>query len=161
MASAIPYTRFVPSLLTISNSPCRNIASAVTGHLLTIKEHADKLPVDCTTNRAFPMMAKEYPDGILYFDLWPFYSPVGCVFSWARVFYVIKLRFIMFILCHNLRDCACNRHVDIAYSSIALMTILQRVRRASVMVIMIPVRVLCLISDSSLVVVRFYIASSI
>jgi cytochrome P450 len=50
--------------------------SAISGHLLVLKEQVDKLPADCTINTPFLMMTKDYPDGIFYFDLWPVSKPL-------------------------------------------------------------------------------------
>jgi cytochrome P450 len=50
--------------------------NALSGHLLALKEQVDKLPPDCTINTPFLMMAKDYPDGIFYFDLWPISNPL-------------------------------------------------------------------------------------
>jgi len=50
--------------------------SAAFGHLLVLKEHMDDLPIDCTTNTSFLKIAKEFPNGMFYFDLWPFTKPL-------------------------------------------------------------------------------------
>lgn len=50
--------------------------NAAFGHLLVLKEHMDDLPVDCTTNTSFLKIAKQFPNGLFYFDLWPFANPL-------------------------------------------------------------------------------------
>jgi cytochrome P450 len=50
--------------------------SAAFGHLLVLKEHMDDLPADCTTNTSFLEITKKFPNGMFYFDLWPFTNPL-------------------------------------------------------------------------------------
>ena len=46
------------------------------GHLLAIKPYVDRLPSDAHGFLAFGHMAREYPGGIFYLDLWPFIGPL-------------------------------------------------------------------------------------
>ncbi|ORX98676.1 aflN/ verA/ monooxygenase [Clohesyomyces aquaticus] len=46
------------------------------GHLLILKEQMDNLPADCTTNSSFLGISKSFPNGVFYFDLWPFAKPL-------------------------------------------------------------------------------------
>ncbi|KAI1363664.1 cytochrome P450 monooxygenase [Xylaria arbuscula] len=44
----------------------------IAGHLIALKEHAQSLPRNTTIHVVIQRMAKEYPNGILYLNLWPF-----------------------------------------------------------------------------------------
>ncbi|KAF2679221.1 cytochrome P450 monooxygenase [Lentithecium fluviatile CBS 122367] len=46
------------------------------GHLLVLKEQMDNLPADCTTNSSFLGIGAAFPNGMYYFDLWPFAKPL-------------------------------------------------------------------------------------
>ena len=46
------------------------------GHLLAIKPYVDRLPSDAHGFLAFGHMAKKYPGGIFYLDMWPFIGPI-------------------------------------------------------------------------------------
>jgi cytochrome P450 len=61
------------SLTLFQPMPKYNAAFA---HLLVLKKLMDKLPVDCTTNTSFLEIAKQFPNGLFYFDLWPFAPPL-------------------------------------------------------------------------------------
>jgi sterigmatocystin biosynthesis cytochrome P450 monooxygenase len=50
--------------------------SRLFGHLLAIKPYVDKLPSDAHGFIAVGQMAREYPDGVFYLDLWPFFEPL-------------------------------------------------------------------------------------
>jgi cytochrome P450 len=50
--------------------------STAFSHLLVLKEHMEALPTDCTTNTTFLKIAKNFPNGMFYFDLWPFTKPL-------------------------------------------------------------------------------------
>ncbi|KAI9686368.1 MAG: hypothetical protein M1822_003713 [Bathelium mastoideum] len=55
---------------------CMPKYNALTGHLLLLKERLSRLPADCTINTAFLDIAKDFPNGMFYFDLWPFSKPL-------------------------------------------------------------------------------------
>ncbi|MCJ1381280.1 hypothetical protein MMC17_004389 [Xylographa soralifera] len=49
--------------------------SMLVGHLLAVKSYVDKLPSDAHNFLAFGQMARDYPGGIYYLDMWPFIGP--------------------------------------------------------------------------------------
>ena len=49
--------------------------SILFGHLLAVKTHVDKLPGDAHGFVPIGQMAREYPGGIFYLDMWPFLEP--------------------------------------------------------------------------------------
>ncbi|KAF2014077.1 cytochrome P450 [Aaosphaeria arxii CBS 175.79] len=50
--------------------------SKLAGHLFVLKKHMDHFPPDCTINTPFTEMARQFPGGMFYFDLWPFTKPI-------------------------------------------------------------------------------------
>ena len=50
--------------------------SLLFGHLLAIKPYVDKLPGDAHGFISVGQMARDYPNGLLYLDLWPFFDPL-------------------------------------------------------------------------------------
>lgn len=50
--------------------------SLLFGHLLAIKPFVDKLPSDAHGFLTFGQMAREYPGGVFYVDVWPFAGPM-------------------------------------------------------------------------------------
>ncbi|KAF1993797.1 cytochrome P450 [Amniculicola lignicola CBS 123094] len=50
--------------------------NTIFGHFLVLGKYMKKLPADVTTNTTFYEIAKEFPGGIFYLDLWPVAKPV-------------------------------------------------------------------------------------
>jgi cytochrome P450 len=51
--------------------------SVMLGHLLTMKPYIDQLPPDAHPAYYFGQIAKEnFPGGIFYLDMWPFFRPL-------------------------------------------------------------------------------------
>ena len=46
------------------------------GHLLAVKPYIDALPADAHGFIPFGKMAREYPGGVFYLDMWPFIGPL-------------------------------------------------------------------------------------
>jgi len=56
------------------------------GHLLTIMPYVNKLPSDAHGFIPFGQVAREYPGGIFYLDIWPFIGPIMiCVSATAAI----------------------------------------------------------------------------
>ncbi|ORY08781.1 cytochrome P450 [Clohesyomyces aquaticus] len=55
--------------------------NAVFGHMLVLRQQMNDLPADCTTNHFFLKTTEEFPNGLFYFDLWPFTKPLLVVNS--------------------------------------------------------------------------------
>ena len=49
--------------------------SILTGHLLVVKQALGTIPKDCNPFLVFGEMARLFPHGVFYLDLWPFSSP--------------------------------------------------------------------------------------
>lgn len=58
-----------------TSSQCQSIICSF-GHLLAIRPYIDKLPSDAHSFITFGQMAREYPGGIFYLDMWPFIGPL-------------------------------------------------------------------------------------
>jgi len=49
---------------------------AIWGHLGALRDAIQKFPHNCIMHVPFTAMAREFPGGMFYFDLWPFSSPL-------------------------------------------------------------------------------------